>query len=87
VNQEVLMLLTCANPNCPAEFLYLYEGEWVVIGLPGQMQRYWLCGACSQSMRVFYEPGKGIKVVPKDMVKKSPEAKPVHAVDPPSKAA
>jgi hypothetical protein len=82
------MLLSCANPNCPAEFLYLYDSEWIVIAVAGQMsQRYWLCGVCSQSMRVIYEPGEGVKVVPKDMGKKSPEPKPVHGVDSPSKAA
>jgi hypothetical protein len=82
------MLLTCANPNCPAEFLHLYEGEWIVIELPGQkLERHWLCGACARSMAVIYEPSEGVKVLPKDTLKKSVEPKPVHGVNSPSKAA
>jgi hypothetical protein len=82
------MLLNCSNPNCPAEFLYLYQGEWIVIQIHGQvLQRYWLCGACSRSMAVIYEPSEGVKVVPKDVEKKSAESKTVHAVDSPPKAA
>ena len=82
------MLLSCANPKCPAEFLYLYEGEWIAIEVPGQaLQRYWLCGACSRTMAVIYDPKEGIRVVPKDMLKKSPEPKLVRAEGSPSKAA
>lgn len=81
------MLLSCANPNCPAEFVHLYEGEWIVIEVPGQvLQRRWLCGACSRSMTMIYETGEGVKVVPKDTLK-SPGPKPVRSVDPSSEAA
>ena len=67
------MLLNCANPNCPAEFLYLYEGEWIVIEVPGHaLQRYWLCGACAPYMRVVYDPVVGIKIVPKDVQSQQP---------------
>jgi hypothetical protein len=62
------MVLNCANPNCAAEFLYLYEGELFLIELPNRtVERYWLCGACSPSMRVVYEPAEGVKVIAKDV--------------------
>lgn len=62
------MLLNCANPNCTAEFLYLYEGELFLIELPDRtVQRYWLCGACARSMRVVYDViEKTVKVLPRD---------------------
>jgi hypothetical protein len=87
VKRKVLIFLNCANPNCQAEILYLYEGEWIVIELPSEIQRYWLCGACSPSLCVIYKPSKGVRVVLKDMGKKSPEPKPTGAADSPSKAA
>jgi hypothetical protein len=62
------MVFNCANPACSAEFLYLYEGELFVIELPNRtVQRYWLCAACAPSMRVVYDPGEGVKVVPRDV--------------------
>ena len=34
------MLLSCANSNYPAEFLYLYEGELFILELPNRKVRY-----------------------------------------------
>jgi hypothetical protein len=60
------MLFNCANPECSAEFLYLYEGELIVFELPDRtVQKYWLCGACAPRMRVEYDPAAGVKVVAK----------------------
>jgi hypothetical protein len=62
------MLFNCANPECSAEFLYLYEGELIVIELPDRtVQRYWLCGACAPRLRVLYDPREGVKIVAKDV--------------------
>ncbi len=73
------MLLTCANPNCTAEFLYLHEGELFLIELSDRtVQRYWLCGACAPSMRVVYDPAEGIKLVPKDAATESERAETDH---------
>jgi hypothetical protein len=70
------MLLNCANPNCPAEFLYLYEAEWIMIALPDRtVQRYWLCGACAPSMRVVYDPAEGVHVIRRHEVKKSADSR------------
>ncbi len=60
------MLFNCANPDCSAEFLYLYEGELILMELPDQtVQKYWLCGACASHMRVVYDPSEGIKIAAK----------------------
>jgi hypothetical protein len=67
------MLLSCANPNCSAEFLYLYEGELILIELPDRtVQRYWLCGACAPYMRVVYDSSEGVKIVAKDVQLQKP---------------
>jgi hypothetical protein len=67
------MLFNCANPNCNAEFLYLYEGELIVFELPDRtVQRYWLCGACAPYMRVVYDPSEGVQIVAKDVQMKKP---------------
>lgn len=64
------MLLSCANSNCPAEFLYLYQGQLFLLELPNRtVERYWLCEACAQSMRVVYEPAEGIKIIQRDAVR------------------
>lgn len=39
------------------------------------MERYWLCGACAPSMRVVHDSAEGIKVIPRDVVKKSADDK------------
>jgi hypothetical protein len=62
------MLFNCVNPDCGADFLYLYEGELIVIELPDRtVRRYWLCGACAPYMRVVYDPCEGVKLVAKDV--------------------
>lgn len=66
------MILNCANPNCTADFLNLYEGEWFVIELPDRtVQRYWLCGACAPHLCVVCDPMKGVTVVARPAIKKS----------------
>jgi hypothetical protein len=66
------MLLNCTNPNCSAEFLYLYEGELFLIELPNRaVERYWLCRECSQSMGVIYDASQGARMVPRDVARNS----------------
>jgi hypothetical protein len=66
------MLLNCANPNCSAEFLYLYEGELFLIELPNRtVERYWLCRDCSLFMGVIYDASQGARIVPRDIPRKS----------------
>lgn len=64
------MLLNCANSKCPAQFLYLYEGELFILQLPNRtVERYWLCKACSPFMRVVYDLAEGVKVIPKGVAR------------------
>ena len=66
------MLLNCANPNCSAEFLYLYDGELFVIELPNRtVERYWLCRECAGSMTVNYVARDGVRVIPRNVAKNS----------------
>jgi len=66
------MILNCANPNCTADFLNLYEGEWIVIELPDRtVQRYWLCGACAPHLCVVCDPIEGVTVVSRPAIEKS----------------
>lgn len=68
------MVLNCANPSCSAKFLYLHEGTLVLLELPNRtVERYWLCGACSPSMRVIFRPGEGVRVVSKHASKNLPQ--------------
>lgn len=70
------MLSKCANPACPAPFLYLHEGkifnievevpsapyasEYVLNGRARKLEHYWLCDNCLRSMTVVLEHGKVI---------------------------
>ena len=61
------MLSSCLNPACNASFRYLYEGRIFTIerlvkspdGLNTErmVEHYWLCAACSKSMKVVVEDG------------------------------
>jgi hypothetical protein len=82
------MILNCANPNCTADFLNLYEGEWIVIELPDRtVERYWLCGACAPHLCVVYDPMEGVTVVARPAIKKSGDRETFDCEDPPGRAA
>ncbi|MBZ5655850.1 MAG: hypothetical protein LAO56_11315 [Acidobacteriia bacterium] len=61
------MLSSCLNPSCSAPFRYLYDGRIFTVerfltspdGLSTErmIEHYWLCGACSRSMKVVVEQG------------------------------
>jgi hypothetical protein len=73
------MLLNCANPNCSAEFLYLYDGELFVIELPNRtVERYWLCRECALSMRVAYVAPEGVSVMQRKNVMNSGDSRKDH---------
>jgi hypothetical protein len=65
------MIFKCANPNCSADFLHLYESELFLIELPDRIvHRYWLCGACAPHMCVVSDPIEGVRIVPRQAVEK-----------------
>ena len=61
------MISTCLNPACNAVFRYLSDGRIVTverfvtspdgINRERMIEHYWLCGACSTSMKVVVENG------------------------------
>jgi hypothetical protein len=73
------MVSKCANPNCPASFLYLHQGKLFRMavesgktdGLSTEIRRaqshvefYWLCDDCSATMTLAYKQGLGVLAVP-----------------------
>lgn len=73
------MVSKCANPGCPASFLYLHQGKLFRMevearesgGLNPEIPRvhsrvefYWLCDDCVVTMTLAYKKGSGVTVVP-----------------------
>jgi hypothetical protein len=73
------MVSKCANPTCPASFLYLHQGKLFRMavesgnseGLSPEIRRaqshvefYWLCDECSATMTLAYKKGFGVTAVP-----------------------
>jgi hypothetical protein len=74
------MLSKCANPGCPATFLYLHEGKLfrldtdieILVRIPvrevtrpsRRVEFFWLCDECAAQMTLGYTKGAGITVVP-----------------------
>jgi hypothetical protein len=74
------MLSKCANPGCPATFLYLHQGKLFrldssaeilvripVSEVPRPSQRvefFWLCDQCAAELTLGYKKETGIIVVP-----------------------
>jgi len=73
------MVSKCANPGCPASFLYLHQGKLFRAevepheseGLTPEVSRaharvefHWLCDDCAVTMTLAYKRGLGVAVVP-----------------------
>jgi hypothetical protein len=71
------MLSKCANPGCPAPFLYLHEGKLFRLDTgienpAGQsakktvrnLEFFWLCDECAAKLTLSYKKGVGITTVP-----------------------
>jgi hypothetical protein len=74
------MLSKCANPGCPASFLYLHEGKLfrldssseILVCIPvsevtrplRRFEFFWLCDQCAGELTLEYSRGAGITVVP-----------------------
>lgn len=77
------MLAKCANPSCSTPLIYLREGKIfmmdgdhkarVPVKTATHVEHFWLCGPCSMALTLVYQPGNGVKVVPK-------QAKARHAI-------
>ena len=65
------MVNKCANPKCAKPLHYLREGRIFVFDAENnsekpihRMEHFWLCGACSQTMRLE-KTRQGVQVVMK----------------------
>ena len=71
------MLSKCANPGCPASFLYLHEGKLFRLdtGSEGHivqsssktsqnLEFFWLCNDCASKLTLRYKKGAGVVTVP-----------------------
>jgi hypothetical protein len=74
------MLSKCANPGCPASFLYLHEGKLfrldssteILIRIPvsevtrpsRRFEFFWLCDQCAAELTLGYNKEIGITVAP-----------------------
>ncbi len=69
MNLEVLVISNCLNPACRAPFNHLHDGR--IFSVDGalrhsdqrdsslrQVEQFWLCGTCSQSVKVVIEHGR-----------------------------
>jgi len=74
------MLSKCANPGCPAPFLYLHQGKLFRVDtssevpptniasggrrLARRLEFFWLCDQCAALLTLHYQKGVGITAVP-----------------------
>lgn len=75
------MLSKCANPGCPATFLYLHQGKLfrldtsvdILVRIPvrevtrpsRRVEFFWLCDECAAELTLGYNKETGIAVVPR----------------------
>lgn len=67
------MVTRCANPACPAKFLYFRDGELFLLeaqgmypnGLAGAIEYFWLCRNCCPLMTLVFDPVDGVRVIRK----------------------
>jgi hypothetical protein len=74
------MLSKCANPGCPAPFLYLHQGKLFRMDISFEVpvtnaategsrlgrrpEFFWLCDQCAVLVTLNYQKGVGITAVP-----------------------
>lgn len=74
------MLSKCANPGCPATFLYLHQGKLFRLDSSMEVSTsaaapelkkpahriefFWLCDQCALEMTLGYKKGMGIIILP-----------------------
>ncbi len=69
------MLTKCVNPACPKPLRYLRDGRIFHVERAGPLpdggkqshnvEHFWLCGDCCQTMTVLFDPESGVQVVPR----------------------
>lgn len=69
------MLNKCANPACPSQLHYFRDGQLFQVERDSEadgsspshnVEHFWLCGRCSETMVLLYDRENGLRVVPRD---------------------
>ncbi len=71
------MLSKCANPGCPAPFLYLHQGKLFRLDVGSEdpvdqttqkavrsLEFFWLCNDCAAKVTLRYQKGVGVTAIP-----------------------
>ncbi len=71
------MLSKCANPGCPAPFLYLHQGRLFRLDTGSEessgqvtqrtsqsLEFFWLCDECAAKLTLSFKKGVGVTTVP-----------------------
>ena len=71
------MLSKCANPGCPAPFLYLHQGRLFRLDTGSEessgqatqrtsqsLEFFWLCDGCAAKLTLSFKKGIGVTTVP-----------------------
>ena len=67
------MLSKCANPDCHEALHYLRAGKVFMVEIDGpvlvtgkkpvrQVEHFWLCGPCSETRTLTYQPVLGVRI-------------------------
>ncbi|MBV8049992.1 MAG: hypothetical protein JOZ80_02310 [Acidobacteriaceae bacterium] len=67
------MVTHCANPACAVPLRYLRDGRLFQFEVRSRIQprklsrqvaHFWLCGMCSGTMTLTFDPAMGVQVIP-----------------------
>jgi hypothetical protein len=76
------MLSKCANPECETPLHYLRDGKVFQVEMNRpvpiderkplrRVEHFWLCGPCSETQTLSYDLQSGVRVLPKQMLRRA----------------
>ncbi|HYK49939.1 MAG TPA: hypothetical protein VEU94_09450 [Terriglobales bacterium] len=89
------MLSKCANPGCPAPFLYLHQGKLFRLDTCAEhpaaqspavqsktvrhLEFFWLCEECAAKLTLDYKKGVGITTVSRSETRRETQSRAASA--------